>query len=1767
MLLFRKICILLLLLLVTAAKAQVKAPSKNLPGTGWISGAEYQPGHIKAFEENKGQYLNKVNNWNLLYACRDQSTYIYFTDQGIIYSVPEFKKEASLKSRKEKSEEEEEAAEAANGSNIKYHPLTISWPGANPHPQIIAQSETPFYFGAADASNPNIPLKHIRGYSKLLYKEVYPGIDIEFSFHPEQGIKYTVIAKAGTDVRQFSMLYSGQENLRIDRFGNIHLETEGGDIIDHAPSLVTAGGQAITASFLKKSKNEISFLIEDRFAKAGVQIDPWTVSPTTPPGTTKFVPSNVAMDALNNTYILGFDGGTKLMYLQKYAPAGGAPLWTYTFNEYGTLSWESDLAVDLAGNSYVGSPKGYKNGAGTPQNYAMVCIATGGTRTYFNNTYAGTDVYELLNEAYNCTTSTLIQAGAGLAPTTPNNTGNTSQIGGVAPATGTLGTVFGQPQTGEIYAGCVAPNGNYYCIASDSNQAGFSPTTNTSGPYDNLICFTVAGTTVTKSWQMHLDYQFIDYHGKAGPNNIGTNGIAGSCAYLYTSDGINLDQRSLTTGALIKRVTIPGGSNCGSCTPGGGTWGNINSGVTVDLKCGYVYAGSVNNMYCFDANLNPLFTYSGIPGIVYDVYYNNGFVSVTGATAGNVGFVAQFPAQVCTSNITHVNPTCGAANGSATIAPTFCAAPYTYLWTPSGQTTATATGLAAGTYTVQVGTNSSCVTVTDTVTLKPTTGGTEAIVGTNVTCFGAADGKATVTMTGGTAPFTYTWTAAPPVGQGTSTASGLAPGTYTCSVTDKGGCTTTQTVVITQPPAITAPNTTTNVTCNGGSNGSMTVTPSGGTGAYTYSWNPAPASGTAATAGNLTPGNYTCTVTDASGCKITSIATITQPPPLTATASNTPALCGTTNGSATANPAAGVGAYTYSWNPSAQTTQTATNLGAGTYTCTITDANGCTVTTQTVVGNTGGPTLTLGTIVNVTCFGLCNGSIPVNATGGVAPYTYSWTPAPGGGAGTGTATALCAGTYTCNVTDSQGCTTNITGTVTQPPVLTASTVATNVSCFGLSDGTATGTAGGGTPPYTYTWNPAPGAGQGSPNATGLAAGTYVLTVNDANGCTITSSVTVTQPPLLTITATGFNATCNGVCNGQLVCTPGGGTPGFTYSWSSGCLAASCTNVCIGTYTATVTDAHGCKASDTALIKEPTPIVLTMFPTPSHCNKPDGADSVYATGGTPGYTYVWNPAGSTTSADHNIPAGTYSVTVKDNNGCTITSNNVVPNLPGVNIKQISFTNVSCNGGHDGSAHDSVSGGFKPYTYAWTPAPGGGQGTLTATGLSAGIYTCTVTDSAGCVNSIPVTISQPTPLVVNTSAPATICYGSCTDLTATASGGTPAYTYSWTQNGTPIPSLHVCPITTSTYTVNCTDANGCVASKIVTITVNPLLEVIATGGKSICPGASATLGATATGGNGGPYTYSWIPSTGLSNPNVQNPSASPTVTTTYTVIVSDNCGTPTDSSTTIVTLYPLPIVNFTSHDTVKCAPVCATFAGTSTQGCQTATWTFGDGGTANTCNSAQHCYYVAGIYSVTYSVIDLHGCPGSQTIANYIDALPVPEAEFSASPQPTTILDPAIYFTNLSTVDSNIISWTWNFGDLSNAGSIIKNPQFTYPDTGCYVVSLIVVASDGCSDTIQHPVCIQPDFTFYAPNTFTPNGDGKNDVWMPYGEGIDPKNYHLMMFDRWGNLMFETYVWGQGWDGRANGGADIAQIDTYVWKVDLKDVFHTKHHYIGHCNIIK
>jgi len=969
--------------------------------------------------------------------------------------------------------------------------------------------------------------------------------------------------------------------------------------------------------------------------------------------------------------------------------------------------------------------------------------------------------------------------------------------------------------------------------------------------------------------------------------------------------------------------------------------------------------------------------------------------------------------------------------------------------------------------------------------------------------------------------------------------------------------------------------------------GTLSLTAPGAGATGTYAWQTMP-TGTAGIVGSTTgqtvtlnaSGTYQVTVTQAPGCFYVIDTTIAFYPNPTITLTSTNASCTPGNdGTATATVTGGNTPYTYSWSPApgaGGTTATPTAMGAGTYTCTVTTTNGCTASaTTTITQPPGAPTIS---IVNTpaSCSPGGDGTATATVTGGTTPYTYSWTSANTitGGQGTNAITGLNGGTYTLTVTTTNvACPASATTVVTQPNGPSATSVNTNVKCFGGNDGTATATATGGSAPLTYSWTTANGTiggGATTLTATGLTAGTYTFTVNDSKGCSSPTTVTVTQPPVLTLAASPVPATCNGKCNGQIICIPTGGTSNYSFSWNTGCLSASCTGICAGTYTATVTDAHGCTATNTTTVIQPTPLVMNMTPKASDCGKPDGKDSVFVSGGTPGYTYSWSPgAGSTTSSYTGLVPNTYTVHIKDNNGCPDSLTNVVPNLPGVVLAPVSTTRDSCNGGNNGTATVQATGGFPAYTYSWSPAPAAGQTTVTATGLIAGTYTCTVTDSAHCVSTTTLTIGQPPPVTLTCATPAPICIGACATLTPVGNGGTPGYTYVFSLAGTTLASGVVCPLVTTTYTVNCTDSHGCASPPTtVTVTVYPPVKVTATGTKQICPGASTPLGSIASLGNGGPYMYSWNPGTGLDNPAIANPNSTPTTTPmNYTVYATDGCTV--DSAVVTISLFPPTVVNFTTKDTVKCAPVCANFTGTSAPACAVGTWSFGDGQNATGCGSVTHCYPVAGTYTVTYSVTDVNGCKGSFMVPNIINALPVPEAAFSASPQPTTIIDPEIFFTDQSTVTAGgtIKSWAWSFGDIAGATSTLQNPNYTYPDTGCFSVQLIVIAGNNCPDTMVHPVCIQPIFEFWAPNTFTPNGDGHNDTWSPNGVGIDPNNYHLMMFDRWGNLMWETHTWLEGWDGRANGGANIAQIDTYVWKVDLKDVFHNKHQYIGHANIIK
>ncbi|HVA99114.1 MAG TPA: hypothetical protein VNG53_09480, partial [Bacteroidia bacterium] len=398
--------------------------------------------------------------------------------------------------------------------------------------------------------------------------------------------------------------------------------------------------------------------------------------------------------------------------------------------------------------------------------------------------------------------------------------------------------------------------------------------------------------------------------------------------------------------------------------------------------------------------------------------------------------------------------------------------------------------------------------------------------------------------------------------------------------------------------------TSTNVSCHGGSNGSAACSVSGGTPAYTYSWTPT--GGTSATATGLTAGIYTVTVKDATGSSSATSVTITQPTALAVTSTQTNVSCfGSNTGIANVSVSGGTAGYTYSWSPSGGTSATATGLSSGSYTCTITDSKGCSLAKNVTITQPATAITATTTHTNVSCNGNNTGVANVSATGGTPSYTYSWSPSGGTSA---TASGLVAGTYSCTITDSKGCSKIETITITQPSVLTASVTQTNVSCNGNNDGSANVSASGGTAAYTYSWSPSGGT---SATASGLVAGTYSCTITDSKGCSKVKSVTITQPSVLVSTTSSTNESGSGMHDGTATANPTGGTTPYTYSWNTTPpqTTQTATGLSGGVYSCTVTDSNGCNVVKTDTVNTTTGIAtysntssgISLYPNPSNGN--------------------------------------------------------------------------------------------------------------------------------------------------------------------------------------------------------------------------------------------------------------------------------------------------------------------------------------------------------------------------------------------------------------------------------------------------------------------------------------------------------------------------------------------------------------------------------------
>ena len=989
-------------------------------------------------------------------------------------------------------------------------------------------------------------------------------------------------------------------------------------------------------------------------------------------------------------------------------------------------------------------------------------------------------------------------------------------------------------------------------------------------------------------------------------------------------------------------------------------------------------------------------------------------------------------------------------NGTATVNATGGSG-YTYAWIPSGGSAQTATGLGAGNYTVTVTSSAGCSDQGTVGLMDPSQITISNMGEADATC-GKSNGSAFCNAAGGTPPISYSWN---PSGQSGSTASNLPANTYSCTITDGNGCTKVVTLTVGNiGVSINAPTTVIqNVSCKGGGDGSASVNPTNGTGPYTYAWTPF---GNLQQENNLTAQTYNIIVTDADGCTGNTSVNITEPSlSLTTTSSSNPATCGQSNGNATTSPSGGTPGYNYSWSPAGGSGPTTTQVPAGTYTATVTDSKGCVTKDVVFINSTGGMTANVTVTSNVSCFGGSNGAANVVATGGTPPYTYSWSPS---GGNSSAVSNLFAGTSNVvMVTDNAGCVSTKTLTVTQPAAITGS-VSTNPAACASANGTATASVSGGAGSFSYLWTP---GGQISPTATGLSAGTYSVTIHDANNCSKIFSGVVSTGAGPVIASSSFSVSCNGGNNGSATAAPtAGGGPPYTYLWNTvpAQTTPTATGLSAGTYSVTVSTTS-CTNKAVVTVAQPAPMTASITTAPTPCLQSTGSASAIPGGGASPYTYSWSPGGQTTQTATGLFAGSYTVVVKDKNGCSQNFVAFVNNSNGPGLSFSAAGGASCFGASDGSATVNVSGGTSPYVYSWSPS---GGTTSAATGLSAGIYSVLVSDAGGCINTGTVSITEPTQVLANVDTNLiAICFGAQAQLGSTPSGGNGGYTFNWVpaadlDDGTlshPVAG----PTGSTNYTVTATDAKGCTGVGIVSVTVHPIPAINA--GPPLllfCKGFGTTLSAS------GGVSYTWSPSTGLSSTSVANPVANPSTAITYSLVGTDIFGC-VSSDTIHLQFAPSPTITVSCANTTVCAG-----AGTTTlNAAGGATYVWSPGVSATAVSVA-----VSPDVPTTFTVVGTTtaGCSGKATISiSVIPGYAVPAT--SSSSASYCIGDSILSFSATPNPTTNTISWTDPANSFFVTGTTYQPPQTLA--VGNYTVLCVQGSSSWCmSNPAAIPLSVHP-----------------------------------------------------------------------------------------------
>ncbi len=1133
---------------------------------------------------------------------------------------------------------------------------------------------------------------------------------------------------------------------------------------------------------------------------------------------------------------------------------------------------------------------------------------------------------------------------------------------------------------------------------------------------------------------------------------------------------------------------------------------------------------------------------------------------------------------------TNILATCGLNNGSILSNVSGMNPPFTYFWN-NVQGSKDTTGINGGIFIFKVIDSKGCIKIdtTNRTTINPLSNTFKYI---NANC-NLLNGRVKSNVTGGQMPYSYSWSN----GASLDSIRNLAPNKYSITISDAVGCLFYDSITITQTGVPSIAFNVTPSTCTN-ANGKIKTTILGGQAPYKYLWN---TGGNKDSLINVAANNYTLTVTDSNNCAVASIATVSTTGMTSINMLKFDPACQASNGSITATPIGGQSPYTYLWNTGA-TSNAISNLNPGTYSVTVTDASGCTLSNTISIINQASPIVSFSATGLPFC-GQNNGYILSGISGGKAPFSYLWN--------TGSTAAnifnIDSGNYRLIVTDSNGCKDTVTGFLNRTSNVVVNTVIKKSSC-GNANGSVKAIVSGGIPPYTYTWN----TGSSIDSIKNLISGTYLLTVNDGNLCSKNLSVLVEDIPRPLLAPVKEDAVCNkknGVIDAKIV--PNTGTAPFSYLWNTGSTASKLMNLDTGIYTVRVTDVNGCFDTFVVAVNFAINPSLALSAQDVVCSDSNGSISSIMTRGIEPVSYIWN-TGATTKDLTNLKAGIYTITAMDAKSCIVIDTIEIKDQPAPKITLAGVSSFCLKA--NGAINTSISKGTTPFVFNWSNGattqnlanifPGNYKITVTdanncrdtasisiadepntlslslkkkdllcfedlkgeiyctakggqrpyfyktqfsslnsdsvLTGLAANTYIVTVEDNKGCLTTQNITLTEPPKIIVSSiSRVNLLCFNEPKgEISISTSGGVAPYSFAWQSTGVNATTSHISQLKAGVHIVKVTDANGCEVLYQDSIIEPSDIKIVDTVLNPLCNGQST--GSIKLGVSGATPSYSYTWSNGNTSKNNINLSQG-----NYRLTITDaNACIDTFS----FNLKDPPSIRLDKIETVD-LPCLNKYDGEiKLQGIggQGEPYQYSIDGGVNFSFTKNFKNLDSGKYIIV--VRDKNNCQfQSTTVINNPENIVI-----NALPKDTTIdlgQSVPIDFEVLKGKAQGITSVLWS-PDIGVTCNTCKTTIASPYQTTIYDVKITYNAGK-CTTSDKLIIKVIDDSELFVPDIFTPNGDNNNDVLKVYG--LNVKFAKLKIFNRWGEKVFESSnAIIEGWDGRYK--EELAPIGTYTYTLE-------------------